>query len=123
MSIDDLEPRVREKIRQDPETGCWVWIASLNRGGYGQLGIGPHGVVRAHRYVYEQLAGPIPRGHVLDHRCERQSCVNPDHLEPITHRENTARWYRAHPEANFISARTRQTRADKHAISRSAPQP
>jgi hypothetical protein len=101
---------VRSKIRVDAD-GCWRWTASLNRGGYGQLGMGGHGVVTAHRYVYQRLVGPVPAGHVLDHVCEVQSCVNPEHLEPVSHRENTARWYRAHPEANFISAATRRTKS------------
>lgn len=45
----------------------------------------------AHRYVYESIRGPIPEGLVLDHLCRNTSCVNPDHLEPVTYGENFRR--------------------------------
>ena len=45
----------------------------------------------AHRYAYEELVGPIPEGLQLDHLCRNRSCVNPDHLEPVTCRENLRR--------------------------------
>lgn len=46
---------------------------------------------RAHRVAYELLVGPIPEGLVLDHLCRVRHCVNPDHLEPVTKRENERR--------------------------------
>lgn len=45
----------------------------------------------AHRAVYEHLRGPIPVGLELDHLCRNTRCVNPAHLEPVTHRENALR--------------------------------
>jgi hypothetical protein len=47
--------------------------------------------VRAHRYAYEQLVGPIPEGLVLDHLCRNRLCINPLHLEPVTIGENIRR--------------------------------
>jgi len=44
-----------------------------------------------HRLTYEALVGPIPPGLVIDHLCRVPECVNPDHLEPVTHAENLAR--------------------------------
>jgi hypothetical protein len=44
-----------------------------------------------HRWVYEQLVGPIPAGLVLDHLCRNPACVRPMHLEPVTQQENILR--------------------------------
>lgn len=45
----------------------------------------------AHRLAYEGLVGPIPEGLQIDHLCRVRNCVNPEHLEPVTSRENTMR--------------------------------
>lgn len=42
----------------------------------------------AHRFFYETLVGPIDEGLELHHRCEVKSCVNPNHLVPLTHDEH-----------------------------------
>ena len=47
--------------------------------------------LKAHRYSYEELIGPIPEGLVIDHLCRDRACVNPYHLEPVTSRENIIR--------------------------------
>jgi hypothetical protein len=49
----------------------------------------------AHRWMYEQKIGPIPKGLVIDHLCRNTRCVNPDHLEPVTRGENTRRGAKA----------------------------
>jgi hypothetical protein len=72
------------------DTPCWVWQWSLKGDGYGQA-VGPNGPGKAHRIVYERLRGPIPAGLELDHLCRNPLCVNPDHLEPVTHQENLRR--------------------------------
>lgn len=72
------------------ETDCWEWEAAKSPNGYGQ--VKHDGRTRsAHRTVYEQLVGPIPDGLDLDHLCRNRGCVNPDHLEPVTRRENLLR--------------------------------
>lgn len=67
---------------------CWLWTAVIV-GGYGKFWLDRH--VGAHRFCYELLVGPVPDGLVLDHLCRVRHCVNPDHLEPVTHRENVSR--------------------------------
>lgn len=47
--------------------------------------------VPAHRFAYELLVRPIPPGLVLDHECRVRHCVRPDHLTPVTNRENILR--------------------------------
>ena len=72
---------------------CWIWIAALGGGhGYGMIR-SPEGrkMLLAHRVAYELLVGPIPPGLELDHLCRNRRCVNPEHLEPVTHRENILR--------------------------------
>lgn len=91
-----LAPGVERKGKKKPDyiideqTGCWVWQWSRTTKGYGS--IRSEGVKRqAHSVYYERLVGPIPEGLQLDHLCRNPACVNPDHLEPVTSRENTLR--------------------------------
>lgn len=72
------------------ENGCWVWNGAKSPLGYGRVSRDGRWQ-EAHRVVYEDLRGPIPKGLSLDHLCRNPSCVNPDHLEPVTHRENLRR--------------------------------
>lgn len=86
------------------DSGCWLWIGYVNkRTGYGQFSPDPTRLMVAHRFMYETLVEPIPEGLVLDHVCHsidlscvggacvHRRCVNPSHLEPVTHRENVRR--------------------------------
>jgi hypothetical protein len=72
------------------KTPCWIWQRGLTRDGYGQTYVLSK-AVRAHRLFYERFKGPVPRHLVVDHLCCVRSCVNPDHLEAVTHRENVIR--------------------------------
>lgn len=69
--------------------GCWLWTGAKSAR-YGRFGTSGR-VVQAHRHAYELLVGPIPEGYDLDHLCRTTLCVRPDHLEPVTHRENVLR--------------------------------
>ncbi|MFB6955450.1 HNH endonuclease signature motif containing protein [Streptomyces sp. NPDC056309] len=69
---------------------CWIWTGAKSGGGYGHLSRRGK-FIAAHRYAWEMLVGPIPEGLDLDHLCRVRACVNPDHLEPVTRRENLRR--------------------------------
>ena len=96
--------------------GCWEWAGPLTAQGYGILYVpsAPEGEPKArwyprkaHRFAYETFVGPVPDGLVLDHTCHTEAvwrgecdggdscshrrCVRPDHLEPVTVRENFRR--------------------------------
>jgi len=83
-----------------PASGeCWKWSGARMPCGYGRFQVDtvkaggrkrPSGVL-AHRYAYELFVGPIPAGLTIDHLCRNTSCVNPEHLEPVTLSENTRR--------------------------------
>lgn len=76
-----------DNYKVDPETGCWIWQGHVARNGYGMAGY-QRRVWYAHRLVFTLLRGPIPEGNQLHHECENPSCVNPDHLLPVTPREH-----------------------------------
>lgn len=70
---------------------CWLWTASIRRDGYGQIRGEDGRNLSAHRVAYASVIGPVPIGLELDHLCRVRRCVNPAHLEPVTHRENDIR--------------------------------
>lgn len=69
---------------------CWLWKGVLTDQGYARTTFKGRST-GAHRKAYELLIGPIPEGLTLDHLCRITHCCNPDHLEPVTQEENTAR--------------------------------
>lgn len=89
----NIDPLVRALgyISNTDESGCWHWLGGKSRKGYGHFQLGTRKGVRAHRFVYEQLEGPIPEGLQLDHLCRNRTCCNPAHLEPVTLQENVSR--------------------------------
>lgn len=69
---------------------CWLWQGGKTYKGYGQFKVGLNHIA-AHRYSYILKHRAIPEGKQLDHLCRIRHCVNPDHLEPVTNRENVLR--------------------------------
>lgn len=80
-TFDDVLKAVR--VSQN----CWVWMDVKDKLGYGRAGRRGY----AHRVVYEALNGTLPKELTLDHLCRNTSCVNPEHLEPVLHKENVLR--------------------------------
>lgn len=115
-SIYDLsDPRIPERIRKKisvrdiprhhlaaDKGPCWIWTAFKNPKGYGRVTYKSRNL-SAHEAVFFMLIGPKPEGRCLDHLCRNRSCCNPQHLEPVTMRENIMRG------DNFMAANIHKT--------------
>jgi hypothetical protein len=110
--VENFWPRVDKggpSVVEYPEMGpCWHWLGRLDIGGYGVFGCKRGVSGRAHRFSWALAHGEaVPDGAELDHVCHtldltcaggvctHRRCVNPGHLEPVTHRENALRSVRA----------------------------
>src|ERR1017187_10429938 len=74
-------------------SGCWAWTGYINARGYGQVRH-QRRLRRGHRLAYILAKGPISDGFEIDHLCRQRDCVNPPHLEAVTHQENCRRYTR-----------------------------
>lgn len=99
MNFESLPATLQAKIIFEPcltpglAGKCWVWQTGLNEDGYGRVDwVGLRNRM-AHKVVYQLLVGAIPEGLETDHLCRVHSCVNPAHLEMVTHKENLARGF------------------------------
>lgn len=88
------QARFWSKVLLPTEGDCMRWRGTHVGGGYGQFLVAGRRI-GAHRVSYELAYGTIPEGLVIDHvkarGCRFRDCVNPEHLEPVTTQENTAR--------------------------------
>ena len=73
-----------------PVGDCWMWTGHTNSRGYGGFWNG-ESTIKAHRFSWVFLMGPIPKKLVIDHLCRKRSCVNPGHMEIVTNKENILR--------------------------------
>lgn len=90
--VPTAEERFWSNVVKGAVTDCWPWTGRLNKKehGYGRISVNGKSM-QAHVYAYCLLVGPVPKGLELDHLCRNHLCVNPAHLEPVTHRVNSLR--------------------------------
>ncbi len=74
------------------ENGCWLWTAAKSGPGYGVIGQGAMGGL-VHRHALEASLGRPLGKQTVHHRCAVRACCNPDHLQLVTQRENTAEMF------------------------------
>lgn len=86
--------KIVKNVSVDPVTECWSWNASTSGngrgGGYPRMKLDGH-TVAVHRVMFVILNGYIPGKKQIDHLCRNRLCVNPTHLEMVTHKENQRR--------------------------------
>lgn len=70
---------------------CWEWLGFHTKFGYSRINLGFNINPDVHRIMYELVKGKVPKGLELDHLCRNKGCINPDHLEAVTHVENQKR--------------------------------
>lgn len=98
VALKDHTPAVerwKTSYAVDAATGCWNWIGTIARG-YGRITDGAQNQYFAHRFVWIQVVGLIPKGYVIDHHnpdfgCHNKCCVNPEHLEAVPQAINALR--------------------------------
>lgn len=86
--VDPIE-RFKSFIVADPANGCHCFTR-LSKHGYGMFSVNRRHV-HAHRWLWEFVHGVLPRHIDIDHLCRNRSCVNLEHLEPVTRKENIRR--------------------------------
>jgi len=87
-----LEPELIEKAKAGyriEESGCWSF-SKPSSDGYSKFSYKKKQYA-AHRVFYSIFKGELDRGKVLDHICRNRWCVNPRHLEEVSHKENISR--------------------------------
>jgi HNH endonuclease len=93
----------------DAQSGCWIWKSKPDQNGYGRYRFDSkllRANVAAHRVSYLLHIGNIPEGLVIDHVCRVRNCVNPEHLEVVSQKENVRR-------SNVFRRRQRLSKGDR----------
>ena len=77
------------KVDKSSAAPCWLWRGYVNPEGYGRFQA--KSTNHPSPDCFHGNKGKFPEGTELDHLCRVRNCVNPDHLEPVKHRENCKR--------------------------------
>lgn len=117
IAITKLDPktiaRLFSQIEIDHTTGCWNWLNTLTKTGYGLFHYGGRKGrrFRVHRFMYAWLIGPVPSsfgGLEFDHFvCNNRKCCNPFHIKLVTHTENSFRSRKTYCKRGHLMAPSR----------------
>jgi hypothetical protein len=90
LTTEQIAAKLARYSRPNPGTGCIEWQRG-GANGYGQICVGDGAVRPAHRVAYEVVHGPVDQALHVDHLCRNRRCINVQHLEAVTPRENALR--------------------------------
>ncbi len=85
--------RFERRVCPEAITGCWLWLGNKTADGYAWHnwrfpGQTRNTSVAAHRLAYMHWKGDVPENMTVHHKCENTLCVNPEHLEVLSVRDN-----------------------------------
>jgi hypothetical protein len=104
IAMDDAKKIIIDRCTFEPNTGCWLWMMSVNHKGYGRLRF-KRRLWKAHRLSYLAFRGPLEDLNVC-HTCDIPSCVNPDHLWLGTQMENVQDMYKKNRSNHAVGERS-----------------
>jgi hypothetical protein len=88
--MEELKQKLLKRVNIDLKTNCWMWIGSKGSRGYGRIKV--EGKYQsAHRISYLVFKGEFEKGKEIDHLCRNRLCINPSHIEQVTHLINMQR--------------------------------
>jgi len=87
LVTNNRQEYLEAKSIPDPNSGCWLWLGSVNEHNYGRV-IYKGKRIYAHRHSWEAFNGEIPEGLKVLHKCDNPLCINPDHLFLGTQSDN-----------------------------------
>lgn len=71
-----------------PHGDCLLWQGASRTNGYG-VTVYRGTQTTTHRIMYQLYIGEtLPDGMEVDHKCNNRLCINPDHLQAVSHAEN-----------------------------------
>ena len=99
--------RFWSKVAVDDVHLCWEWQASDDGRRYGKFRLDGR-MQYAHIVAYELTFGSYDSELELDHLCRNTKCVNPYHLEPVSHQENMKRTRKPTCKRGHVSTRNKR---------------
>jgi hypothetical protein len=69
------------------EAGCMLWPMARSSNGYGHISLN-YKTLSAHKVAWELKFGAVPDGLVVMHKCDTRACVNVEHLQLGTYKDN-----------------------------------
>lgn len=86
--IPPTDPSKRFWSKVNKTDSCWLWTASTHKFGYGAFNVRGK-VYTGHAYSWYLAHNSFPsKGQVIMHTCDNPTCVNPQHLQIATQKEN-----------------------------------